>query len=392
MQVANEPANGSPDAMNSMQQYLTASLTSLEHARLLLLEGLAPVAPVLVPTAQAQGSVAASAPPAAQAAPARDTAMRDGWALASHDLVGATSYSPVPLPHAPVWVEVGDRIPPDCDCVLEPDMVEQIGPLMQAIGEAFPGAGIRRAGEDLTPDDPVIAAGAIIRPIDIVVARAAGLEKLAVRRPRIRIVNVPASSGADLTAQLIAGVARAAGAEVLQAEAGGRDAASIAGALDDEVCDLVVTIGGTGLGRADAAVQALTLRQALLAHGIALAPGRTAALGRLAGCPVVALPGAPDQALAVWWALARPALDCLAGRPISQRVTRPLARKIASAPGIAEIVLLRQEGAGWMPLAIGDLSLRHLASADAWLLVPGDSEGYATGAPCRAFLLHDPID
>jgi molybdopterin biosynthesis enzyme len=42
-----------------------------------------------------------------------------------------------------------------------------------------------------------------------------------------------------------------------------------------------------------------------------------------------------------------------------------------------------------MPLATGDLSLETIARADAWLVVPGASEGYAAGAPVSAYMLRD---
>jgi hypothetical protein len=40
-----------------------------------------------------------------------------------------------------------------------------------------------------------------------------------------------------------------------------------------------------------------------------------------------------------------------------------------------------------MPLAVGDLPLETVARADAWLLVSGDSEGYAAGTPAKAYVL-----
>ena len=43
----------------------------------------------------------------------------------------------------------------------------------------------------------------------------------------------------------------------------------------------------------------------------------------------------------------------------------------------------------WMPLATGDLSLETIARADAWLAVPGGSEGYAAGTPVDAYMLRD---
>jgi molybdopterin biosynthesis enzyme len=183
--------------------------------------------------------------------------------------------------------------------------------------------------------------------------------------------------------------ARAAGAEVRCVEASSREATEIAKALDPDGCDLLITIGGSGVGRSDAAVVALAGRGQVVAHGIALQPGRTAAIGRLATTPVVALPGAPDQALAAWWTLVLPALDRLSGRLPRQPVTLPLARKIASSVGIAEIALLARNDSAWMPLAVGDLPIESMARADGWLAIPGGSEGYAADTPVDAYLLRD---
>jgi molybdopterin biosynthesis enzyme len=109
----------------------------------------------------------------------------------------------------------------------------------------------------------------------------------------------------------------------------------------------------------------------------------------VAEIPVMALPGAPDQALAAWWTLVLPVLDLLSGRQPRQPVTLPLARKIASSVGIAEIVLLERKDGAWIPLAIGDLSLETIARADAWLVVSGGAEGFAAGTPVDAYMLRD---
>jgi molybdopterin biosynthesis enzyme len=369
-------------------QRMPAALTPLDAALAALLDGLEPVVPRDAPLTEALGCVAADMPPL-QALPAFDAAAVDGWAFRSRDLVGASSYSPLPLASPPVWVEAGDRMPEGCDCVIESDSVEQTGPLFQVSAEATPGYGVRRAGGDIAEGSSLIAAGRRIRVLDLLTARAAGLDRFAVRRPRLHVINIPTTAGNAVTAQLIAESAHAAGADVVCAEAGGRDARSIAKAFNAEPCDLIVTVGGTGVGRSDATIEALASRGALLAHGIALQPGRTAAIGRIAKNPVVALPGAPDQALAGWWTLVLPVLDRLSGR--EQRRTRPLplARKIASSVGIAEIVLLKNTDGAWMPLATGDLSLDAIAGADAWLAVPAGSEGYAAGTPVDAYMLRD---
>ena len=369
-------------------QRLPASLTPLEVALAAVLDRLEPVAPLALPLAEALGCVAADLPPL-KAFPPADIAASDGWALRARDLVGASSYSPLPLARLPDWVEAGDAMPVGCDCVIDSDLVDQTGPMVQVLAEAIPGQGVRRLGGDIAQGSVVITAGRRIRPLDLLVARAAGLERLNVRRPRLRLVNVPATSGHAATAQLISEGARAAGASVVLVEAKARDAASIATALDTASCDVLVTIGGSGVGRTDAAIAALAGRGEVLAHGIALRPGRTSAVGRIGKIPVIALPGAPDQALAAWWTLAQPVLDRLSGLWPRQRLTLPLQRKIASTVGIAEIVLLEQIEDVWMPLSVGDMPLETVARADAWLTVPAASEGFAAGTPVDAYMLRD---
>jgi len=368
-------------------QRMPASLTPLEAALAALLRGLERVAPVALPLPEALGCVAADMP-ALDAHPPRDIAASDGFALRARDLVGASSYSPLPLIKPPAWVEAGDPMPQGCDCVIDADLVGQTGPVFEVLAEAVPGQGVRRAGGDIVEGD-FIAPGRRIRPLDLMIARAAGLATLNVRRPRLRIVNIPASSGAGVTSQLIAENARAAGADVVCVAAAGRDAASIANALEAATCDLLVATGGSGVGRTDATVAALRQRGEVMAHGIALQPGRTSAIGRIGNAPFVALPGAPDQALGAWWTIALPVLDRLSGLWPRARLTLPLQRKIASSVGIAEIVLLEQIEDTWMPLATGDLSLETIARADAWLAVPGAAEGFAAGAPVDAYMLRE---
>jgi molybdopterin biosynthesis enzyme len=112
-------------------------------------------------------------------------------------------------------------------------------------------------------------------------------------------------------------------------------------------------------------------------------------VGRIGATPFVALPGAPDQAFAAWWTLGLPVLDRLSGRRPRKTLGLPLARKIASQVGIAEIVLLERAKGAWITLAVGELSLQAIARAKAWLLVPGGAEGFAAGTPVDAFMLRE---
>jgi molybdopterin biosynthesis enzyme len=370
-------------------QRLPTSLTPLDAALATLLHDLEPVAPSDMWSAEALGCVAAETPPR-QAVPPCDVAAADGWALRSRDIVGASSYSPQPLDALPVWVEAGDPMPERCDCVIDADQLDQTGPMAQMMADAIPGQGVRRTGSDIAAGKSVIAAGRRVRRIDLLSASAAGLETICVRHPRLRLVDIPANTGFSHTARLIFELAGAAGAGTTWVEARGRDTAAIADMVDVSACDLLITVGGSGVGRTDAAIGGLAARGAEIVHGLALQPGRTAAFGRIGSVPVIALPGAPDRALAVWWTLVLPVLERLAGlSPSREVVTLPLARKIASQVGMTELVLLESRERQWLPLATGELSLETIARADAWLAVPGGSEGFAAGTPVDAYMLRD---
>ena len=364
-------------------QRLPTSLTPLDVALAALLHGVEPVTPAELPLAEALRCIAADMPPSS-ALPPHDIAASDGFALHASDLVGASSYSPLPLANSPVWVEAGDAMPDGCDCVLDSDSVELSGPIPQVLAEAIPGQGVRRAGGDIAAGSHIVEAGRRVLARDLMIARAAGIARLKVRRPRLCIVNIP---GGTVTSDLIAESARTAGAEIVSITAAGRDVASIAAAIDVGGCDLLLTVGGSGVGRTDATVTALAERGEVIAHGIAVQPGRTSAVGRIGHTPVVVVPGTPDQAFAAWWTLALPVLDRLSGRRPRKTLNLPLARKIASGVGIAEVVLLERKQGQWVTLAAGDLSLDAIARAEAWLTVPGTAEGYAAGTAVDAYML-----
>src|SRR5579862_8438803 len=101
-------------------QRLPASLTALDTALAVLLDGLQPTHVIDLPASEAVGCVAAETAPF-RVQPGHDVALVDGWALRARDFIGASAYSPVPLTTRGHWVEAGDPIPNGCDCVIDPD-------------------------------------------------------------------------------------------------------------------------------------------------------------------------------------------------------------------------------------------------------------------------------
>lgn len=353
-----------------------------------LLDGLAPVAPVDLRLDAALGAIAADPEPAVRACPPRDEAAVDGWALMARDLIGASSFAPA-VPAAPaIWVEVGDAMPDGCDCVVDAQAVDASGPLVQVLTEAIPGQGVRRAGEDIAVGQLPAIPGRRISAFDILCARRSGLASLPVRQPRVRLIDLDSDHAARLTADVAMARAGAAGGKVARVSCK-RDVASIANGILEETADLVVLVGGTGAGQSDHTAAAIAQAGERFAHGIALQPGRTAAFGRVGQIPVVALPGQPDQALAVWLTLVEPILLVLTGARPRDPVSLPLARKISSGIGVTEIVLLKQTDRAWTPLSVGALSPAQLVSADAWCLISAMSEGHPAGTPVAGFSLHE---
>ena len=121
-------------------QRLPASLTPLDVALAALLRALKPIATNECPSRDDPGCDAAEIPEL-KAWPPHDVAAVDGWALRASDLVGASSYTPLPLMTQPVWVEAGERIPDGCDCVLDDDAVDRTGPMVAGVGGGHSGAG-----------------------------------------------------------------------------------------------------------------------------------------------------------------------------------------------------------------------------------------------------------
>jgi molybdopterin biosynthesis enzyme len=341
-----------------------------------------------MPLQQAEGRVLAEPIRSPAPVPAQATALRDGWAVAASDVVGATSYAPVPLAAPPTWVETGEPMPAGTDAVLPPDAVIDSRGHAEIVADAAPGENVRRAGADAARGVILRAAGERVRPSDIAVACAAGVNQVLVREARARILSLPGPAALEITADFVARVAEAAGAAVEQVGLQSRDVDTIAGAAMEAASDLVLIVGGTGLGRHDHAAAALAACGSLITHGIALRPGETSGCGVLGTTPAILVPGRIEAALAATLMLVLPCLDHLMGAtPRQPSLSGPLTRKVSSAVGLTEIVLLRGTGAGLEPLAAGDLTLAAIGTADGWLAVPPESEGFAAGETIRAFLL-----
>jgi molybdopterin biosynthesis enzyme len=371
-------------AANTESLQLIARLTPLTDVLALIATEVSPVIPRTVDLEAATGRTLA----ADVTAPARPTtaiALADGWALAAELTLGASGYAPAILVRVPPRVEVGQAMPPGTDSVAPFDAVNARNGNAEAVATVNPGDGILAAGGDCDPAIPLRRIGERLRLGDIAALSAAGIARVTVREPRLRVLPLRGSAMVDATARLVTGdIARRGGAARLDKTAVGLEVAMAA-----DAADAIIAIGGTGSGRSDASVQILADEGRLAVHGIALAPGETAALGFAGRRPVLLLPGRFDAALAVWLTVGRRLLEQLAGckeREEGEALT--LARKISSTVGLAELVPVRRNAdnlGAVEPLAARYLPLSSITRADGYILVRAESEGFAAGSAVQVW-------
>jgi molybdopterin molybdotransferase len=331
-----------------------------------------PVAPRELALSEAEGRVLAQ-DVAAGPWPATPVALTDGWAVRAEVVADAGPYAPMLMDPAPAWVDAGTTMPHGTDAVLPPDAVSGA----EVHASATAGDGVLAAAADAAPDRPLRRAGEKLRAVDVAALQAVGISRTRVREPRVRVVSVDADNSALAVARAVA----AHGANVIFVRALER-------ALADQQTDLVISIGGTGVGRDDGSIAMLRRMGEVDVHGFGLAPGESAGLGSAKGHPVLMLPARLDAALAAFLVVGDVLLRGLTGAITSEPMMPVvLARKIVSTVGMAEVVPVCRVADGVEPLASGHWPMQALTRADGWVLVPAESEGFAAGAQLemRAF-------
>ena len=349
-----------------MSQQRISSLTPIGDV-LARVEALArPVAPRAAALTEAEGRVLAEDVVVAAPSPAAPVALIDGWAVRAEQVADAGPYAPASLGAPPAWVNAGASLPHGADAMLPPDAVTGL----DVHAAATSGDGVLAGGADAAPGVPLRRAGERLRAADVAALQVAGISRVTIREPRVRVVALP---GCDAVALAISRGVAAQGANVIFVRALER-------ALADEQTDIVITVGGTGAGQSDASVAMLARMGEVAIHGFGVAPGETAALGTARGHPVLMLPARLDGALAAFLVVGTALLRRLTGAATSEpAMPVTLARKIVSTVGLAEVVPVRVVSQGAEPLASGHWPMQAIARADGWVLVPPESEGFAAG-------------
>jgi molybdopterin molybdotransferase len=355
--------------------------------------------------------------------PVRCRSAVDGYAVRAEDTFGASDSIPAFLELAPAVemgvlpdfalgngqaapIPTGGFLPDGADAVV---MVEYANPAgansVEIMRPSASMANVMEKGEDFKAGEKMVAAGSVLRPYEIGMLAALGIRDVAVhRRPRVAVI----STGDEVVAvesRLRPGQIRDANSHSVSAlirEAGGipvamgiipDDAGRLRAALDQALAqaDVVAISGGSSVGTRDLIVEVVggLLGVEVLAHGVAIRPGKPTLLADRRGKAVFGLPGHPVSSLIVAQVFLAPFLRYLQGRdlrkgPRGKRFKAELSTSIHATPGLEEFVRVRwveAPGGGFVahPVFGKSSMLSTMVKANGVVVVPMSVEGLAKG-------------
>ncbi|RPJ69654.1 MAG: molybdopterin molybdenumtransferase MoeA, partial [Alphaproteobacteria bacterium] len=111
--------------------------------------------------------------------------------------------------------------------------------------------------------------------------------------------------------------------------------------------DMVVTSGGVSVGPKDYTAQIVDSlgKPGIVVYGIAVKPGKPTTVGFIGEKPVFCLPGHPTSALLIFYLMAKPLIQQLAGKPVTgmKNVRAFAGARMFSAKGRRTFVMVKLE-------------------------------------------------
>lgn len=408
------------------------------EAALAWLDGqLRPLRAEIMPLQMAAGRVLATPVVSDVDVPGFDRATMDGYAVAAEATEGATSYNRRPLvvigdsrPGQPfhgsvavgraVRIMTGAPMPLGCDAVVPAEWVEDAsataatGPEATPIGSdatgaqcisaltaVSPGKHVGRRGEDILRGTTLLQPGRVLRPQDLGLLSSVGAAAVRLYcRPRVRLVvtgNELLPSGSQPHGYRIVDANGPMLAALVARDGGLVDFPGLVPDEHDAVlnalyaeADVIIVSGGSSVGIEDLAPMLLAQHGELAIHGIAMRPSSPTGLGRLEHRLVFLLPGNPVSCLCAYDFFAGRAIRALGGRAKAwpyHAMRARLARKISSPIGRLDYARVHVVDGAVEPLAVSGASvLSSTTRADGFVIVPADSEGFASGAEVEVWL------
>jgi putative molybdopterin biosynthesis protein len=369
-----------------------------------------------VPLEQAFGRVLGEDVVSRVDVPGFDRSNVDGWAVRAEDTYEASEASPrrlrrlaesvvmgsVPAcaiePLTAMAIPTGGVVPRGADAIVMVEHSRLDGESVLVEKPVTPGRWITYAGTDVAEGEVVLRAGSVLSSRETGIIAALGLCSVRVfARPKVAILSTgdeiiapgtPMKPGQifDANATLLADAVRECGGEPVRLGIAPDDPAAIRALLLRALAeaDVVLLSGGTSKGPSDLNVRVLEEvvgSPGIVAHGVALKPGKPLCLAVSAGKPVVILPGFPTSAIFTFHSFVAPVIRALAGRQErdSAHITARLPFQIISEVGRTEYVLVRltEDPAGALvayPIGKGSGSVTTWSHADGYFVIPKNVE------------------
>ncbi len=355
--------------------------------------------------------------------PGFDNSAMDGFAVLATDIAAASAENPVSLPvtdDIPAGrtdtqplkpgtaqrIMTGAPLPPGATTVVPVESTDADfsahAAQVQIRAATKDGQHIRRAGEDVAAGTTVLRAGQRLTPAALGLVAALGLAEVSVLpRPRVLVM----STGTELVAPgtpllpgqiyesnavMLAAAVRDVGAEVIASTMVGDDVGTFRAALEAHAgqADLIITTGGVSAGAYEVVKDSLERGADSTVEfvKVAMQPGMPQGCGRVAGVPIVTLPGNPVSALVSFEVFLRPPLRAAMGLPADRpRITATLAEDLTSPAGKRQFrrgVLGFEKGQAVVTSYGPPAShhLRWLASSNCLLDIPRGVDKVAAGS------------
>jgi putative molybdopterin biosynthesis protein len=359
--------------------------------------------------------------------PPFDRSNVDGFAVRSADLATASEAAPVRLvlngeviacgtaPTRPVLsgsatsIATGGPLPRGADAIV---MVEHTHPAGSGAIEirrtSSPGQFVSYAGSDIARGETVLRAGTLIGSREIGMCAACGIAKVSVvPAPRVAVISTgdelvqpgdrlrPAAIY-DTNGAIVSAAVAENGGEVKFLGAIADDEAELEAAMRRalDASDMLVLSGGTSKGAGDVSHRIVTRlgKPGIIAHGVALKPGKPLCLAVCDGKPVVILPGFPTSAMFTFHDMIVPVLRRMAGLPprADAKVTARIPVRIASELGRTEFVMVSLvEGAQGLiayPSGKGSGAITAFAQADGFVKIDALADQLPAGSETEVTL------
>jgi len=257
-----------------------------------------------------------------------------------------------------VAIATGGMMPRGADAVVMVEYSDVRGDELRIARAVTAGGGVSFAGTDITTGETVLRAGQLLTSRDTGVLAAIGVDGVDVwRKPIVAILSTGDEIIApgqpmqparvyDSNAQVLADAVRELGGEPLRLGIAPDDERVLRTRLHEALAaaDMVLLSGGTSKGAGDVSyrVVAELSDPGIVAHGVALKPGKPICLAATNGRPVVVLPGFPTSAIFTFHEFVAPVLSAMAGRSAAAgaMVQARLAVRVNSEIGRTEYLLV----------------------------------------------------